>query len=175
MSEMSATELNNARRRGLTLVAVAVLLGGAGWGGWHWLAGRHHQSTDNAYVAGNVVQITPQVGGTVVAIRADDTDFVRAGQPLISLDPADAQVALEQAEAQLAQTVREVRTLFANNATLAMQAAYVQLVPAFEALFRQQGQDFPRFHAEVQRLAGLPRPERAAILQALMPPAAPSD
>ena len=79
--------------------------------------------TDNAYVQGNVVQITPQVGGTVVAINADDTDFVKAGQPLVRLDPADAQVALDQAEAQLAQTVREVRTLFANNGTLKAQIA----------------------------------------------------
>ena len=78
----------------------------------------HYESTDNAYVQGNVVQITPQVGGTVVAINADDTDFVKAGQSLVRLDPADAQVALDQAEAQLAQTVREVRTLYANNGTL---------------------------------------------------------
>ena len=63
------------------------------------------------------------MGGTVVAIGADDTDFVRAGQMLVKLDPADARVALEQAEAQLAQTVREVRTLYANNATLQAQVS----------------------------------------------------
>lgn len=57
-----------ARRQGLTLIAAAVLLGAVGWGGWHWMTGRHHQTTDNAYVAGNVIQITPQVGGTVVSI-----------------------------------------------------------------------------------------------------------
>lgn len=112
-----------ARRQGLTLIAVAVLLGGAGWGGWHWMAGRHHQTTDNAYVAGNVIQITPQVGGTVVSILADDTDTVAAGQPLIRLDAADARLAQAQAEAQLGQTLREVRTLFANNATLQAQVS----------------------------------------------------
>jgi membrane fusion protein (multidrug efflux system) len=74
-------------------------------------------------VQGHVVQLTPQVGGTVVAINADDTDHVKAGQTLVRLDPADAQVALEQAEAQLAQTVREVRTLYANNSTLRAQIA----------------------------------------------------
>ena len=52
---------------------------------------KHYESTDNAYVQGNVIQITPQIGGTVVAIHADDTDFVKAGQPLVKLDPADAQ------------------------------------------------------------------------------------
>jgi membrane fusion protein (multidrug efflux system) len=112
-----------ARRRGLTIIAAAVLLAGAAWGGWHWLHGRHHQSTDNAYVAGNVVQITPQVGGTVVAILADDNDAVKAGQALVQLDTADFKVALDQAEAQLAQTVREVRALYAGNATLRAQVA----------------------------------------------------
>lgn len=121
MSAPNAPETNTARRRGLTFIAATVALGGIAWGGWHWLNARHYEDTDNAYVAGNVVQITPQVGGTVLAIGADDTDFVRAGQVLVRLDDADARVALEQAEAQLAQTVREVRTLFANNAPLKAQ------------------------------------------------------
>jgi membrane fusion protein, multidrug efflux system len=70
------------------------------------------------------VQITPQISGTVVSIAVDDTQFVKAGQPLVRLDQADAKVALDQAEAQLAKTVREVRNLFATTAQL--QAA-VQL------------------------------------------------
>jgi membrane fusion protein (multidrug efflux system) len=91
------------------------------WGGYEWLVASHYESTDNAYVQGNVIQITPQVGGTVMSIHAEDTDFVKAGQPLVKLDPADAKVALEQAEAALGQTVRQVRTLYANNSTLAAQ------------------------------------------------------
>ena len=117
---------NPARRRGLTLIAIAVGLAAIAYGGWEWVHARHYEGTDNAYVAGNVVQITPQVGGTVLAIGADDTDFVRAGQVLVKLDSADARVALEQAEAQLAQTVREVRTLFANNAPLKAQVSLRQ-------------------------------------------------
>ena len=53
----------------------------------------------------------------------------------------------------------------ANNASLALQAAYDGLVPGFEQLFEQQGRDFSRFHAEVRRLADLPRAERRATLQ----------
>ena len=109
------------RRRARAAIAVGVLLGAAGCGAYRALALNHAESTDKAYVQGNVVQITAQVPGTVVAILADDADSVKAGQALLRLDPADARVALDQAEAQLAQTVREVRTLYANNATYSAQ------------------------------------------------------
>ena len=112
---------NPKRRQALTAVASVVVLAGLALGSYEWLVASHYESTDNAYVQGNVIQITPQIGGTVMAILADDTDFVKAGQPLVQLDPADARVALDQAEANLAQTVRQVRTLYANNATLTAQ------------------------------------------------------
>ena len=115
-----AAPANSARKKALTGVAITVLIG-LTWGGYEWYVGRHEEATDNAYVQGNVIQITPQVGGTVTAIMADDTDFVKAGQPLVQLDPADAKVALEQAEANLAQAVRQVRALYANNGTLGAQ------------------------------------------------------
>ena len=111
------------RKKILTLMAGVFLLAIVGYGAWWAIVGSHYESTDDAYVAGNVVQVMPQVTGTVVAIRADDTDQVRAGQELVVLDKADAEVALEQAEAQLAQTVREVRTLYANNGTLSANIA----------------------------------------------------
>jgi len=112
---------NQRRKKALTSLAVVVALAGVGWGAYEWLVASHYESTDNAYVQGNVIQITPQIGGTVIAIHADDTDFVKAGQPLVKLDPADAKVALDQAEANLGQTVRQVRTLYANNGSLAAQ------------------------------------------------------
>ncbi|SCK32003.1 membrane fusion protein, multidrug efflux system [Variovorax sp. HW608] len=118
----SPAAANRAKRRHwLTGVAAIVTFGAVAYGGYFAVAGSRYESTDNAYVQGNIVQITPQLSGTVIAIDADDTDFVKAGQDLVLLDPVDAQVALEQAEAQLAQTVREVRTLYANNGTLAAQ------------------------------------------------------
>ncbi|HWI81035.1 efflux RND transporter periplasmic adaptor subunit [Ramlibacter sp.] len=120
-SPAPASTGNPRRRKALTALAAVVVLAGLGWGAYEWLVASHYESTDNAYVQGNVVQITPQTGGTVMAIYADDTDFVKAGQPLVQLDPADAKVALEQAEANLGQTVRQVRTLYANNASLASQ------------------------------------------------------
>jgi membrane fusion protein (multidrug efflux system) len=106
----------------LTVVALVVLAGLA-YGAYEWYAGRNQESTDNAYVQGNVIQITPQIGGTVTAILADDTDFVKAGQPLVKLDAADAKMALDLVEANLAQAVRQVRSLYANNTTLEAQLA----------------------------------------------------
>ena len=119
----TATQGNPARKKAITAVTILVVIGAIAYGVYWALVLNHFESTDNAYVQGNVVQITPQVVGTVVAINADDTDHVKAGQILVKLDPADAQVALDQAEAQLAQTVREVRTLYANNGTLSAQIA----------------------------------------------------
>ena len=116
-----ASPKNSQRRKALTAVAAVVAVSGVAWGAYEWLVASHYESTDNAYVQGNVIQITPQVGGTVQAIFADETDFVKAGQPLVQLDPADARLALDQAEANLAQTVRQVRTLYTNNASLAAQ------------------------------------------------------
>ena len=104
----------------MTIVGLIVLTG-LSYGGYEWYAGRNQESTDNAYVQGNVIQITPQIGGTVTAILADDTDFVKAGQPLVKLDAADAKMTLDLAEANLAQAVRQVRNLYANNTTLEAQ------------------------------------------------------
>ena len=120
---VSAPAGNPKRKKALTALAGVVVVAGLAWGAYEYLIASHYESTDNAYVQGNVIQITPQIGGTVMAIMADDTDFVKAGQPLVQLDPADARVALDQAEAALAQAVRQARTLYANNGSLAAQIA----------------------------------------------------
>ncbi len=122
-STSNAAATNPQRKKSLITIAAVVVLAGLGWAAYDLVIASHYEDTDNAYVQGNVVQITPQIGGTVMAILADDTDFVKAGQPLVQLDPADAKLALDQAEANLAQTVRQVRTLYANNTTLAAQVA----------------------------------------------------
>ena len=109
------------RKKALTVLASVVVLAGLSWGAYEYLVASHYESTDNAYVQGNVIQITPQIGGTVKAVMADDTDFVKAGQALVQLDPADAKVALDQSEAALAQAVRQARMLYANNGSLQAQ------------------------------------------------------
>ncbi len=106
--------LNGKRRRFALLgIGAAVLLGAAAYGLYWKLYLRHYESTDNAYVQAPMVQITPQVGGTVTAVLVDDTDVVQAGQLLVQFDPMDARLALQRAQAALAQAVRQVRTLYA--------------------------------------------------------------
>jgi membrane fusion protein (multidrug efflux system) len=104
------------KRRILLFAVLAVfVVAGAAFGLWYLLHGQYHETTDDAYVGGNLVQITPQLAGTVLAIYADETDYVKSGQTLVQLDKADAQVMLEQSEAQLAKTVRSVRNLRATS------------------------------------------------------------
>lgn len=114
---------NPKRKQGLTILATVVVVTGLGWAAYEYLVASHFEATDNAYVQGDVIQITPQIGGTVLSVLANDTDFVKTGQVLVQLDPADARIALDQAQAALAQAVRQARTLYANNATLTAQIA----------------------------------------------------
>jgi membrane fusion protein (multidrug efflux system) len=128
------------RWRWLALALGAFLLLGGAYGAYWVAVARYHQGTDDAYVNGNVVQITPQISGTVVEIAADDTQFVKKGQPLVRLDPADAKVALDEAEAQLATTVRSVRNIVATSAQLRAEVAVREsdLAAAKEDLARRE-------------------------------------
>jgi len=101
----------------LAALAVFVLLA-AGYAAWWLVVGSRYESTDDAYVHGDLVQVTPQISGTVIAIEAEDTETVASGQIMVRLDPADADIALRQAEARLAQAVRQVRTLYVQNDAL---------------------------------------------------------
>src|SRR5450830_1409598 len=107
---------NNPRKRKVMLIGLTliVILSVVGVWGWYELYGRFNESTDDAYVNGNVVEITPLVTGTVVSIGADDGDLVHEGQVLINFDPNDAAVGLQSAQANLARTVRQVRGLYSN-------------------------------------------------------------
>lgn len=100
------------RRTALLVVLAVVVIAGVAWLAWYLLVARWYEGTDDAYVQGNVVSITPQTAGTVVSIAVDDGMKVVAGQALVQLDPNDAQVAYQQAVANLAGTVRQVRGLY---------------------------------------------------------------
>ena len=122
------------RRLWLYLGLGGCALLGLAYGGYWAHTLRYRQSTDDAYVSGHVVQITPQISGTVVGIGVEDTQFVPAGAPLVRLDQADAKVALDEAEADLAKTVREVGVLYATTSQL---QAVVELRDSELAMARQ--------------------------------------
>jgi membrane fusion protein (multidrug efflux system) len=100
---------NGKRRRILLLIALIFIVIGALWAAYWVLVLAKREKTDDAYVNGNRVVISAQVSGTVIAVLADDTQLVNAGQALVKLDPVDAQTALSRAASALAQTVRQVR------------------------------------------------------------------
>ena len=95
---------------GIAVVVIAVIVAAV----WWLLAGQYRETTQDAFVDGNVVAVTAQVSGVVTAIGADDTDYVKAGSKLLKLDDTDARLALARAEAQLARSVRMVRAQYAN-------------------------------------------------------------
>ena len=105
--------LQNRRRRWLLVLGAAVIVLALVWLAWWVLYARFYENTDDAYVAGDLVNVMPQVSGTVVSIGADETDLVEAGQELVRLDATDARIALQDAEEQLARTVRQTHTVFA--------------------------------------------------------------
>jgi membrane fusion protein, multidrug efflux system len=126
----------NWLRRGiiaLAVVVVAVLVGV-----YYVLFMKGHVTTDDAYVNGNLVSLTPQISGTVVAINTDETQHVQRGQVLVQLDPRDAQIALAQAKANLGETVREVSQVFAN------EHRDAALVSAEQTALSQSSEDLKR-------------------------------
>ena len=105
------TAQGSNRRPALLILAAVVVIGGVGWFGYDFLFNRNIVSTDDAYVSGDVVQITSKINGTVIALHADDTQAVKAGTAIIELDPAEAAIAMASAQAGLAQAVRNVKAL----------------------------------------------------------------
>jgi membrane fusion protein (multidrug efflux system) len=102
------------RRTGFLLFGAVIVLGALVYGIWWLLAGRYSETTDDAYVAGNIVAVTSRENATVTALYADNTQAVHHGQLLIEMDPSVAEVTMRAAEANLARAARSVRGTFAN-------------------------------------------------------------
>jgi membrane fusion protein (multidrug efflux system) len=109
-TESLAANPANGKRRKILLVIALIFIGIGALAAVYWvLVLSKREKTDDAYVNGNKVTISAQVAGTVVAVLADDTQLVKAGQVLVKLDPIDAETALSRSANALAQTVRQVR------------------------------------------------------------------
>ena len=131
MSEMpentaasSPNSANEQRRKTLLLGLAGVVGASALAAGAYWFFyASHFVSTDNAYAAVEIAQITPEVGGTIREVRVTDTQTVKKGDILVVIDPTDARLALAQAEADLGRAVRRVRGYTANDNGLSAQIA----------------------------------------------------
>ena len=137
-----AGRLQQRRRTWLLILGVAIAVIALATLAWWWLYASHYESTDDAYVAGDLVGVMSQVSGTVVSIGADETDRVQAGAELVRLDATDYRIALQEAEQQLARAVRQVHTVFANRDELT-------------ALVAQRRADLDRAQADLARRRGL--------------------
>ncbi|QLO76798.1 multidrug efflux MFS transporter periplasmic adaptor subunit EmrA [Klebsiella grimontii] len=106
------------RRGALLLLTLLFIIVAVAYGIYWFLVLRHFEETDDAYVAGNQVQIMAQVSGSVTKVWADNTDYVQKGDPLVTLDQTDAQQAFEKAQTQLAASVRQTRQQMINSKQL---------------------------------------------------------
>ncbi|MEX1760788.1 biotin/lipoyl-binding protein, partial [Escherichia coli] len=106
------------RKSALLLLTLLFIIIAVAYGIYWFLVLRHAEETDDAYVAGNQVQIMAQVSGSVTKVWADNTDFVQKGDVLVTLDPTDAQQAFEKAQTALASSVRQTRQLMINSKQL---------------------------------------------------------
>ena len=115
MSTENTQVPNKGKRRAvLAGITVAFLAAGLAYGAYYTLVASKRMETDNAYVGGNLVNVSSQVSGSVVEIRADETQQVKAGEEIVRLDPSDAEVNLAQAEARLGTAVRQQRERYSN-------------------------------------------------------------
>ncbi|HMM54006.1 MAG TPA: HlyD family efflux transporter periplasmic adaptor subunit [Candidatus Desulfobacillus sp.] len=143
MSAGPSADDSGRRKRWLAALALVFLAIAAFYGLRWFLHGRLHVATDDAYVGGNLIRITPRVAGTVVAVLADDTGMVEQGQLLVRLDDTDARLALAKAEADLAETVRSIRQSFEQRSQQQANLALRQRA------FSQAEADFQRRQAAI--------------------------
>jgi membrane fusion protein (multidrug efflux system) len=132
-------EIMRRRNRRLKLVTLIVLLASIGYFGYSWYANRNWVSTDDAFITGHLVTLKAQTEGTVVEILAENTQPVKKGDVLVRLDGNIAQIALQQAEAELGETVRDIVTLTAKIDTLS------QRIIARQAALNQVRHDLKRY------------------------------
>ena len=103
----------SSQRKTRMSIAIGIfLLIGLLWALYWFFIARYHEETENAYVAGSMVVVNAQTAGTVEAILAEENQVVKAGDVLVKLSPTDAQVALAQASAQLANATRQIQNVF---------------------------------------------------------------
>ncbi len=150
------SRMSELRKPLFALLAVVIVFAALAWGAYFVLIASHYIATDDAYVGADVAQITPQVSGSVAAVRVQDTQTVKAGDVLVVIDPADAKLAVASAEADYGRAIRRVQQDMANN-----QAASATVLARDADLERAKAQlaaaqsDVDRTHIDLQRREAL--------------------
>jgi membrane fusion protein, multidrug efflux system len=123
MTDNNIADMALKKRRNQRLLALASGVGlvGVAVAAYWTLYASHYVSTDNAYTAVEVAQITPSYGGIVAEVKVKDTQAVKQGDILVVIDPTDARLAAAQAAAELDRAMRRVRSYVANDSNLAAQ------------------------------------------------------
>ncbi|NBM03548.1 multidrug efflux MFS transporter periplasmic adaptor subunit EmrA [Proteus sp. G2671] len=106
------------RRNVLLFLTILFIVAGIAYTAYWFMVLRHHETTDNAYVTGNQIMVMPQISGSVTTVYVDNTDFVKAGDPLVLLDSSDEKLALEKAKTALANSVRQMHQQIINGRQL---------------------------------------------------------
>ncbi|GAB7540329.1 HlyD family secretion protein [Burkholderia sp. 3C] len=124
----AAGEAAAPRKRRIIPFAILtiVLIGAVGYSIYWWFSGRFYESTDDAYVGGNVTVISPRVSGYVARVLVEDNALVHAGQPLIELDPADFTARLDAAQAEVDAAKAALARLDAQHALIEADIAQAQ-------------------------------------------------
>src|SRR4051812_28795710 len=140
MSDVTAARAQRAeiRRRGFLWFGLVVVIAALIYAAWWWLAARYSETTDDAYVAANIVSVTSRENATVIALYADNTQAVHHGQLLIEMDPSVAEVTMRAAEANLARAARAVQGTFAS------ADSYSAQLKASEVVLAQGQSDYKR-------------------------------
>jgi membrane fusion protein (multidrug efflux system) len=89
--------------------AIVLLIAASVAGSILWRYTATHESTDDAYVDGNITQISSRLGGTVSNVLVEDNQQVKAGQLLVVMDPRDYDIKIAQAKAALEKTERQAQ------------------------------------------------------------------
>lgn len=135
--QSAPTASDNRKRNKAVLITVLVFVCiGAIWFIYWWSWARFYQYTDDAYVDGNNVIITPQVSGIVESFSIMDADFVPQGRILVELDKTDASISLDKAVADLGNAVREFMRLFEQ------AKQYAAMIEVKKAEFVKAAQDY---------------------------------
>lgn len=114
-TEALRTDFPYRRKRNLMLVTLLFIIIALGVTLAYFLFWQHEEETEDAYVAGHLVQITPQITGTVRKVMFDDTELVKKGDVLITLDDSDFQLAYDRAQNELIQAIRQNKQQTATN------------------------------------------------------------